>query len=81
MKKLTRKQKRILIANAIRATVNGLSVMGVFTLWGSLGALEVERIGYVEFIFMCIIGIAMIVFSRYAHYKIYEEDYESYEFC
>ena len=81
MKKLTRKQKRYLIARAIRTTVNGLFVFGIFTLWGSLGALEVERINYVQFMVMCVLGISLMVFSRYAHYKIYEEDYDPYEFC
>ena len=75
--RMSRRQRRILIAKLIQFSVNGLMFLGAFTIYGSLGALEVERIGFIQFIVQCIVGIALMVFSRYAHYKIYEEDYEN----
>ena len=80
MKKLTKRQKRILIADAIRATVYGMFFFGAFTPIGSLGALEVGRISFVQFIVQCVLGFALAVFARYAHFKIYEEERED-EFC
>ena len=74
--KMSKRQKRILIAKAIKQSINAMTFFGVFTLYGSLGALEVERIGFQQFIVQCIIGLAIVLFSRYAHYKIYEEEVE-----
>ena len=79
MKKLTRKQKRILVAQLIRISVDSLFYIGIFTLWGSIGAIEVGRVDYHQFIVQCIIGIALCVFSKYARGILFEsKDEEDY---
>lgn len=74
MTKMTNKQKRFVVAKLIYISVNSLFFIGLLSLYGSLGALEVERIGYQQFIVQCMISLGMIVFSRYARYKIYVEE-------
>ena len=75
MKKLTSKQRKALVALLIRISIDLIGYIGFFSLWGSVGALEVQRIGYQQFIVQCIIGITMMAFSRYSRYKIYEEGF------
>ena len=73
--RMSKRQKRILIAWLIKLAINGTTFLGGLTIYGSLGALEVERIGFAQFIVQCVIGLALIVFSRYVHDKVYEEEY------
>jgi hypothetical protein len=77
---MTKREKRILIAKAIKFAVNSLFFLGIFFLIGSLGALETERIEIVQFGVQCAIGLILMFLSIYAHYKIYEEDTD-YGYC
>lgn len=70
----SRRKKRILIARAIKFAVNSILFTGLFILLGSIGAIEVGRIEFHQFIVQCIIGLALIVFYRYTRYRIYEEE-------
>ena len=72
---MSKRQKRVLIARTIKMAVNSPLVIGAFVLYGSLGAVEVGRIEFHQFIVQCLIGLGLIIFSRYAHSRIYEEDY------
>lgn len=81
MKKMTRKQKRALIADAIEISVYGLFLAGFFALLGSLGALEIDRIGFIQFIIQSVLGLIMMLFSAYAYYKIYMEDNDNGYTC
>lgn len=72
--KLSKRQKRILIAKLIRNTVNGMFFTGLFLLLGTLGALEVGRIDFVQFFVQSGLCLSLSAFALHAHYKIYEED-------
>lgn len=83
MKKLTKRQKRIAVANLIYYSVRGMFYFGWFALYGSVGALEVGRIEFHQFIVQCILSIALVIFSDYAYYKIYleEDDKDEFNYC
>ena len=71
--KISKRDKRILIAKAIRFTVNSMFFMGILFLVGTLGALEVGAITFVQFFVQSGLCLALSAFAMYAHYKIYEE--------
>ena len=73
MKKLSKRQKRLLIAELIWYTVKSLPYVSIFAILGSFGAYEIERIGFYQFIIQIVLSVGLLLFALHAHYKIYEE--------
>lgn len=73
MTKKTRKQIRYLIADLIHFAVVAAFPYGLFAILGSLGALELGNIDYLQFLWQCVIGIACMTLSLYSYHKIYVE--------
>lgn len=57
---MTRKQKRVLVAKAIRATVAVMGLVGFFVMFASVGSFEQDLIGFKHFIIQSVIGLAMM---------------------
>ena len=69
--KLTRKQKRILIANAIQFTVIAIGVAGMLVMLSSVGMIQNEDIPLNRGIVQFIIGSAIEALAIYSGIKIY----------
>ena len=57
---MTRKQKRIMVARAIRIAVAVLGFTGFFVVLYSVGSLEQDLIGFAQFFIQSIIGLTLM---------------------
>lgn len=57
---MTRKQKRIMVAVAIRVVVALIGFTGFFAVFFSVGSLEQDLIGIPQFIIQSLIGLAVM---------------------